>query len=102
MQFAIICLFFAIICAIVGSKRKIGAVAGFFLGLFLALIGLIIVLSSKKLEDQAMESAMLQAMSQQPAATASTADELQKLAALHAANQISDEEYERLKSKLIN
>lgn len=104
MGYAFIWLFMAIICAIIGAKRKIGGVAGFFLGLFLSLIGLIIVLCSKSLDDEARQLAMMQNMTQKPVqpTTTSTADELQKLASLHATNAISDDEYEQLKAKVIN
>jgi glycerol uptake facilitator-like aquaporin len=106
MGFAIFWLFMAVICAIIGSNRKIGGVAGFFLGLFLSVIGLVIVLCSKSLADEARDMAMLQAMPQRPAPSTqtntSTVDELQKLATLHASNAISDEEYETMKGKLIN
>lgn len=103
MGYAFVWLFMAIICAIIGAKRKIGGVAGFFLGLFLSVIGLIIVLCSKSLDDEARQLAIMQNMTQKPAQPkSSTADELQKLASLHATNAISDEEYEQLKAKVIN
>ncbi|MDB5003691.1 MAG: hypothetical protein JWQ34_1916 [Mucilaginibacter sp.] len=105
MGIAFIWLFMAIICAVIGSNRKIGGVAGFFLGLFLSVIGLVIVLCSKSLDDEKRDMAMLRAMSQKPTPSTqintSTADELQKLASLRASNAISNEEYERLKQKLI-
>ncbi len=93
----------AIVCAVIGSKRKVGAVGGFFLGLFLSVIGLLIVLSSKTLDAEAKDAALMQSLTQKQNITeTSTADELQKLAALHASNAISTEEYENLKAKVIN
>ncbi len=106
MGVAIVWLFMAIICAVIGTNRKIGGVAGFFLGLFLSVIGLIIVLCSKSLDDEKRDMAMMYAMSQKPQTAtktnSSTADELQKLAALRDSNAISNDEYERLKQKLIS
>jgi len=93
----------AIVCAVAGSKRRVGAVGGFFLGLFLSLIGLIIVLSSRRLEDDARDKILIQSMSpKQPPVKPSTAEELQKLANLRASEAISQEEYDALKAKLIN
>lgn len=94
----------AIVCAVLGAKRKIGGVAGFFLGLLLSVIGLIIVLSSKTLESEEQDAALLQSLSQKQNSVnqPSTAEELQKLADLHASNAISTEEYNSLKAKVIN
>ena len=88
---------------IIGSKRRVGAIGGFFLGLFLSVIGLIIVLSSRRLEDDARDKIIVQNIAaSQPSAKTSTAEELQKLADLRASDAISQEEYDTLKGKIIN
>jgi len=45
-------IIFAVICGLIGKNRKIGAGWGAVLGFFLSLIGLIIVLCSKKNEPE--------------------------------------------------
>jgi hypothetical protein len=97
------CILMSIVCAVIGSKRRVGAVGGFFLGLFLSVIGLIIVLSSRRLEDDARDKIIVQNVTAtQPAPKTSTAEELQKLADLRSTDAISQEEYDSLKAKLIN
>ena len=113
-------IYFLIIASIalgfVGSKRKIGFWKSFFLSLFLTpLIGLVVVLNSKNIEKEEYENKLLQVQQNQQealsklsqekpsnASVGSIAEELEKLTKLKNDNIISEEEFLKLKDKLIN
>jgi len=81
----------AVICAIVGSNRKIGGTAGFFLGLFLGIIGLVIVLCSDKVERIIPNFN-----------TSSIPDQLKKYKELLDSGAITEAEYNIQKGRLLN
>jgi hypothetical protein len=96
-------LFFSFVIGFIGSGRKIGFGGAFFLSLFLSpLIGLIITLVSKNKEDEAYKEKTLKAQQDQQSATKSIADELEKLKKIRDENSITDEEFHKLRDKLIN
>jgi hypothetical protein len=82
---------FGIPCAIIGSYRKIGAFAGFLLGLFLNIIGLIIVicLSPKDVQPFVYSNE-------------SIPDQLKKYKELLDSGAITEAEYNLQKSRLLN
>lgn len=81
---------FGLICSNLGRDREVGTTAGFFWGFFLGLIGLIIVLNSRKLYNDGNGPFQ-----------ASVADELRKYKALYDSGAISAEEYHHLKNQLL-
>ena len=83
-------LAFPIISANVGAKRNIGATAGFFLGLFIGIFGLIIVLCSDKKQDLSYF--------QSP----SVPDQLKKYKDLLDSGAITEAEYNVQKDRLLN
>ena len=74
----------------VGAKRNIGATAGFFLGLFIGIFGLIIVLCSDKKQDLSYF--------QSP----SVPDQLKKYKDLLDSGAITEAEYNVQKDRLLN
>jgi hypothetical protein len=74
-----------------GANRKIGSTGGLFLGLFLGIIGVIIILCSSRIEYQ------------QPFYTNETAaDQLKKYKELLDSGAITETEYNIQKGKLLN
>lgn len=116
MEVIIFWIVFSLVVGAIGSGRKIGFFGAFFLSLLLSpLIGLIVALVSKDKGDEAYKAKILEAQkSQQETLTnlsqpkqddissRSIADELGKLKKLRDDNSISDEEYQKLKDRLIN
>ena len=89
----------SVVVALIGNNRKIGAAAAFFASVFLSpLIGLILVLASKRNDQEAYEQKMLETASQ---GKVSTADELLKLKSLLDSGVITPEEFEQQKAKLL-
>ena len=103
---------FSLIVGAIGSGRKIGFGGAFFLSLLLSpLIGLIITLVSKNKEDEKYKKEILETQKLQQNALSklsetgskiSIVDELEKLNNLKLNNQISEEEYQNLRNKIIN
>jgi tellurite resistance protein TehA-like permease len=85
-------IFFGIICSSIGAKRNIGSAGGFFLGFFLGLIGLIIVLCSAR-----------KAVFPPPFFPGvSIPDQLKKYKDLLDSGAITEAEYNLQKSRLLN
>ena len=109
-------IIFSFVVGWIGSKRNIGFWGAFLLSLLLSpLVGLIIALISKNIEDEAYKEKILQAQRRQKEAldilaeskrsessTKSVADELEKLKKLKDEGVITEEEFEKLRNKLIN
>jgi phosphate/sulfate permease len=109
-------IIFSFVAGIIGSGRKIGFWGAFLLSIFLSpLIGLIFALVSKSNEKEEYEKRMLETQKSQQealnklsqekqnnASTLSITDEIEKLAKLKNDNIISEEEYQKLKDKLLN
>ena len=109
-------IIFSFVVGFVGSGRKIGFLGAFFLSLILSpVIGLIIALVSKDKEDEAYKKKILQAQKsqqetlnylsyskQRKSSTNSLADELKKLKKLREENMISEDEFIKLRNKVIN
>jgi hypothetical protein len=51
-MFYFVWLFYVRLCAQLGAKRIIGGYAGFFYGVFFGIFGIMIVLSSRRLDDE--------------------------------------------------
>ena len=79
---------FGLVCALIGDKRGIGRTPGFFLGLLLGVIGLIIVLCSPS-------NATLNPFESIP-------DQLKKYKDLLDSGAITQAEYELQKTRLLN
>jgi uncharacterized membrane protein YraQ (UPF0718 family) len=107
-------IIFSIIVGAIGGSRKIGFAGAFFLSLILSpLIGLIITLSSKDIEDEKYKEKLLENQKRQTAELAnlsqqqkevpavSIADEIEKLKKLKEEGTISEEEYAQLRTKII-
>lgn len=75
-----------------GSKRTIGATLGLLLGVFLGLIGIIIVYCTPKVKEQPFPGF------QSP----SKADELQKYKQLLDSGAITEEEYQTQKARILS
>lgn len=84
---------FAIICMSVGENRDIGRTAGFWLGFFLGLIGLIIVLCSPKIVERPYIP---------PRPRDSIPDQIKKYKDLLDSGAITENEYNIQKNKLLN
>lgn len=107
-------IIFSFVVGAIGSSRKIGFWGAFFLSLLLSpILGLIITLVSKNEEDEAYKEKVLSVQKNQQEALeklaetetinkVSIADELEKLKRLREDNIISEEEFQRLKNKVIN
>lgn len=95
-------IFISFIIGFVGDSRKIGFTGAFFACLFLSpLLGIIVVLSSKRKSDEEWQKKILN-NSKPKENTASIAGEIDKLRQLKESGSISDEEFNNLKSKIIN
>ena len=106
----------SIVAGFIGMGRKIGFWAAFFLSIFLSpIVGLIVALTSKSIEKEQYEKTMLETQQSQQEAliklsqekqnntsNLSIAEELDKLTKLKNDNIISEEEFQKLKDKLIN
>lgn len=101
----------SIIIGVVGSSRKIGFLGGFFLSLLLSpLIGIIITVSSKTndairyekeiLETQKKQHETLEQIKSQN--VSSIADDLKKIKELLLNSVITEEEFEKMKKKIIS
>lgn len=96
-----------IVVAILGNGRKIGVIGALFASLLLSpLIGLIITLSSKRIEDMEREiQTTLEAKRQTAALEAmkagSLADQLGRLVEMRNAGTITEEDYNAAKNKLL-
>jgi len=96
-----------ILVAIMGNGRKIGVIGALFASLLLSpIIGLIITLSSKRLDDVARETeSAANARKQTEALEAikhgGVADQLQKLQQLRDSGSISEDEYQVAKAKVL-
>jgi hypothetical protein len=53
-------LFIIRFCAYSGSKRVIGGFSGFCIGAFLGILGLLLVLSSRRLDDEHASAELLE------------------------------------------
>lgn len=104
-------IIFSIIVGIVGSGRKIGFFGALFVSLLLSpLIGLIITLISKSKEQEAYEQKILTTQKNQEETLTnisssknfSVSDELIKLKELRNQNEISEEEFQDLRRRLLN
>ena len=87
------------------AKKKGYSFGGFFvLGFFFFFIGLIVALclDDKNAQMNQMQAAVYSANYSNRTASASVADELQKISDLFQRGAISQEEYDQLKAKLIN
>lgn len=104
-------IIFSIIVGIVGSDRKIGFFGALFVSLLLSpLIGLIITLISKSKEQEAYEQKFLTTQKNQEVTLSnlssskniSLSDELFKLKKLRKQNEISEEEFQDLRRRVLN
>ncbi|MFT3947806.1 MAG: SHOCT domain-containing protein [Agriterribacter sp.] len=109
-------IIFSFVAGAVGSGRKIGFWGAFLLSIFLSpLIGLIFALVSKSKEKEEYEKGMLETQKKQQEAldklsqekqsitpTLSVVDELAKLTKLKNDNLISEEEFQKLKDKILH
>ena len=59
-MFFIVWLFYLRLCAQQGSKRIIGGYAGFFYGLCFGFFGIFMVLSSRRLDDEATNAMLME------------------------------------------
>jgi hypothetical protein len=91
-------LFFGliIVCPIwgyrAGAKRSIGAVGGLFLGLFLGLLGILIIYCTRRVDQKPLYNFP----------GSSPADELQKYKQLFDSGAITEAEYVAQKTKILN
>ena len=104
-------LILAFVVGGIGSNRKIGFWGAFLFSVFLSpLIGGIITLSSKSLDQEAKERAMYKSQKAQEKSLKemaegkreSLADELKKLEELHQSGALTKEELEKAKQKLLS
>lgn len=109
-------IIFSFVVGFIGTDRNIGFWGAFFLSLLLSpIIGLIITLVSKNKADEAYKTKILQAQREQKEALnklseskkedtkiISVAEELEKLKKLRDENSISEEEFQKLRTKVIN
>jgi hypothetical protein len=95
----------SIVIGVVGAGKEIGGIASFFISILLSpLIGFIVILVSKNKETASFEQQTLINQQKQLNAlnSASIPDELSKLAKLKEDNIISEEEFIKLKDKLLS
>ena len=99
----------AVIVGAIGADRKIGFLKAFFASLFLSpLIGFIVVFSSTKLSTEKHEKEVLDVQKQvlekvQPVQVQTgVASELEKIIKMKEDGLITEEEYLKLKDKIIN
>lgn len=105
-------IFFSFIVGFLGIGRKVGFFGAFFLSLLLSpLIGLIITLTSKRKSDVKRERQMLTAQQSQQQSLKTMAnqnnktsaiEELTKLKEMLDSGAINNEEFEKMKAKIIN
>lgn len=98
-------IIFSIIVGIVGSGRKIGFFGALLVSLLLSpLLGLIITLTSKNKEQEAYQQKILNTQKKQGMSSSknfSVSDELIKLKELRTQNEISEEEFQDLRRRLL-
>jgi len=101
----------SIIVGIIGSNRKIGFAGAFFLSLLLSpLIGLIFTFFSKSLEAEKFEQELLQTQKMQQKTMEkimnqninTVAEDLKKIKDLLDNGIINSDDYEKIKTKIIN
>lgn len=100
----------SVIVGIISTDKKMGFIGGFMLSLILSpLIGFIITLFSKSLEQEKREQELLETQKEQTRLLAeksdnsiSIADELEKLATLKDKGIITESEFQLGKEKLLN
>lgn len=89
-----------------GDSRRVGFAGGFFWSLLLSpLIGVIIVLASRRKGDFDEELERLKGgppPAMRPAPAKDVVAELERLKALHDSGALSDAEYEAAKSRVLN
>jgi len=109
-------IIFSFVAGYVGSKRTFGFWNAFLISLILSpLVGLICAFASKRIEDEEFEYELLKNQRKQQRylgysirekhdniSSLSVADELEKLIRLKNSNNISEEEFQKLKNKLFN
>lgn len=104
-------IIFSFIVGLIGVEKKIGFWGGFFVSLiFSPIIGLIITLISKSPDDEKYKQDILNTQKRQEeslqrlsqTSSISITDELNKLKKLREEDSITEEEFEKLKSKIIN
>ena len=109
-------IIFSFVVGFIGMDRNIGFWGAFFLSLLLSpVIGLIITLVSKNKADEAYKKRVLQTQRKQQEALrklseskkeeskiSSVAEELEKLKKLRDDNSITEEEFLKLKTRIIN
>lgn len=105
---------FSFVAGAVGSGRKVGFLGAFLLSIILSpFIGLIIAFSSKNKNTDKFEKSMLELETQkkyqemlkqrnQENKRMSLTEELEKIKTLKENGFITDEEYQKLKTKIIN
>lgn len=95
-------IFLSFIIGFIGDSRKIGFTGAFFVCILLSpLLGIIVVLSSKRKSDEEWQKEILKNSTSKESVT-SVADEIEKLIHLKENGSISEEEFDNLKRKLIN
>lgn len=105
-------IFGSVIVGFFGIGRKIGFAGAFLFSLLLSpVVGLIITLFSKTedadkyeaeiLETQRQQAQTLKEIKESAAAPANISDELKKIAELKEQGVISEDEFDRLKAKII-
>jgi phosphate/sulfate permease len=103
----------SIIAAFLGMNKRIGFFGALFISLILSpLIGLIVAAMSKDIDEIGRQNTMINAQKKQnealkaiqenTAPKVSASDELEKIVKLKESGIISDEEYQKLKDKIIN
>lgn len=95
-----------VLVGIMGTDRRIGGAAAFFLSLFLSpLVGFIFTVISDKLSDleykQALYNVQKQTLENTKKDSSGIASELEKLIKMKANSQITEEEFNVLKEKLL-
>ena len=104
-------ILFSFIVGAIGSGKKIGFFGAFILSLILSpIIGLIIALVSKSKEDEKLQKELLKTQKQQQETltemkegtnNVSIPDELKKLQEMKDAGQLTEDEFQQAKTKLL-
>jgi hypothetical protein len=98
--------FFALIVGLIASDKAMGFWGGFLLSLLLSpVIGLIIVLFSKSKQTHIMEQRVINSLGQQPQPKVeqrSVTQQLTELEELKSKNLVTEEEYTRLRGKIMS
>lgn len=101
----------SVIVGVISADKKIGFLGGFMLSIVLSpLIGFIVVLLSKSLEQENREKELLESNKEQTRLlaeksennTISIADEIEKLISLKDKGLLTEEEFQQTKQRLIN